>query len=101
MAGTTGRLKRTFREKAIDMIRTIHAGRRRIPPEIAAGIVEYVADDALIDREIELLRRVARGTSNKVIASDLSIWSNSHKRLRTRSCICRAGYIGRIGGRRL
>src|SRR5580700_694132 len=71
------------------MIRTIHAGRRRFPPEIAAGIVEHVADDALADREIELLRRVARGTSKKVIASDLSIWSNSHKRLRRRSCICR------------
>ena len=99
--GATGRLKSTLREKLIDMIRTIHAGRRRIPPEIAAGIVEHVADDALTGREIEVLRRVAKGTSNKVNPSDLSIWSNSHKKLRTRSCICPAGYIGRIGGRRL
>ena len=100
-AGATGRLKSTLREKPIDMIRTIHAGRRRFPPEIALGIVEHVADDAFTDREIELLRRVARGTSNKVIASDLSIWSNPHKRSGRRSCICPAGYIGRIGGWRL
>jgi len=83
------------------MIRTIHAGRRHFPPEIAAGIVEHVAGDALTGREIEVLRRVVRGLSNKAIASDLSIWSGSQKRSLRRSCICAAGYIGRIAGRRL
>jgi DNA-binding NarL/FixJ family response regulator len=100
-AGATGRLKSTLGEKPIDMIRTIHAGRRRFPPEIAGGIVEHVAEDALTYREIELLRRVASGTSNKVIASNLSKWSDSHKRLLRRSCICAAGYSDRIGGQRL
>ena len=101
-AGATGRiLKSTLREKLIDMIRTIHAGQRHFPPEIGAGIVEHVADDALTYREIELLRRVAKGMSNKVIASNLSIWSGSQKRSLRRSCICAAGYIGGIGGRRL
>ena len=82
------------------MIRTIHAGRRRFPPEIAAGIVEHVADDALTDREIEVLRRVAGRTSNKVVASNLSIWSDTQKRLQRRSCICTAGCDGGIGGQR-
>src|SRR5580700_2549015 len=46
-AGATGYLlKSMLREELIDTIRTIHAGRRRIPSEIAAGIVEHVADDA-------------------------------------------------------
>jgi DNA-binding NarL/FixJ family response regulator len=73
-AGATGYLlKSMLREELIDTIRTIHAGRRRIPSEIAAGIVEHVADDVLTGREIEVLRRVAAGTSNKVIASQLAV----------------------------
>jgi DNA-binding NarL/FixJ family response regulator len=73
-AGATGYLlKSMLREELIDTIRTIHAGRRRIPSEIAAGIVEHVAEDALTDREIEVLRKVATGTSNKIIASQLSL----------------------------
>jgi DNA-binding NarL/FixJ family response regulator len=62
-----------LREELIDTIRTIHAGRRRIPPEIAAGIVEHVADDALTGREVEVLRKVAKGNSNRVIANQLSL----------------------------
>jgi len=73
-AGATGYLlKSMLREDLIDTIRTIHAGRRRVPSEIAAGIVEHVAEDALTDREIEVLRKVATGTSNKIIASHLSL----------------------------
>jgi DNA-binding NarL/FixJ family response regulator len=73
-AGATGYLLKTMlREELIDTIRTIHAGRRRIPSEIAAEIVEHVAEDALTGREIEVLRRVATGTSNKTIAYQLSL----------------------------
>ncbi len=73
-AGATGYLlKSMLREELIDTIRTIHAGRRHIPREIAASIVEHVADDALTDREIEVLRKVATGNSNKIIASQLSL----------------------------
>jgi DNA-binding NarL/FixJ family response regulator len=46
---------------------------RRIPPEIAAELAEHVADDALTSREIEILRRVSVGTSNKIIASQLAV----------------------------
>lgn len=73
-AGATGYLlKSMLREELIDTIRTIHAGRRRIPSEIAAGIVEHVAEDTLTNREIEVLRKVATGTSNKIIAYQLSL----------------------------
>jgi DNA-binding NarL/FixJ family response regulator len=73
-AGATGYLlKSTLREDLADTIRAVHAGRRWVPSEIAAEITEHVAEDALSNREIEVLRRIARGTSNKIIAEQLAI----------------------------
>jgi len=73
-AGAMGYLlKNMLREELINTIRAVHAGRRCIPAEIALGVAEHVADDALTDREIEVLRRVAAGASNKIIALQLAV----------------------------
>ena len=73
-AGATGYLlKSMLREELLDTIRLVHAGRRYVPPAIAAGIVEHVSSDSLSDREIDVLRRVAEGMSNKIIASQMSL----------------------------
>jgi DNA-binding NarL/FixJ family response regulator len=73
-AGAAGYLlKNLVRKELIETIRTVHAGKRRIPPEIATEIAEHVADDALTDREVEVLRAVAAGKSNKLIAAELDI----------------------------
>lgn len=73
-AGASGYLlKNLVRKELIDTIRIVHGGKRRIPPEIATEIAEHVADDALSEREIEVLRRVAAGKSNKLIAAELDI----------------------------
>ena len=73
-AGAVGYLlKSLVRKELIETIRTVHAGKRRVPPEIATDIAEHVADDALTAREIEVLRRVAAGHSNKLIAAELDI----------------------------
>lgn len=73
-AGASGYLlKSMLRKELLDTIRDVHAGRRRIPPEIAAELADHVTDDALSDREVEVLRRVAAGNSNKIIASQLSV----------------------------
>ena len=73
-AGASGYLlKNLVRKELLDTIRAVHAGKRRVPPEIATEIAEHVADDALTEREIEVLRRVAAGKSNKVIAAELDI----------------------------
>ena len=73
-AGAAGYLlKSMLRKELLDTIRAVHAGRRRIPPEIATELAEHVTDDSLTEREIEVLRRVATGTSNKIIASQLSV----------------------------
>jgi DNA-binding NarL/FixJ family response regulator len=73
-AGASGYLlKNLVRKELLETIRVVHAGKRRVPPEIATEIAEHVADDALTEREIDVLRRVAAGKSNKVIAAELDI----------------------------
>jgi len=73
-AGASGYLlKSMVRKDLLDTIRTVHAGKRRIPPEIATEIAEHAADDALTEREIDVLRKVGSGNSNKQIAAQLAI----------------------------
>lgn len=73
-AGASGYLlKSMLRKELLETIRTVHAGRRHIPAEIATEIAEHAADDALTAREIEVLRQVGAGNSNKQIALRLQI----------------------------
>jgi DNA-binding NarL/FixJ family response regulator len=73
-AGAVGYLlKSLVRKELLETIRAVHAGKRRVPPEIATEIAEHVADDALTAREVQVLRRVAAGKSNKLIAAELDI----------------------------
>jgi DNA-binding NarL/FixJ family response regulator len=73
-AGAAGYLlKNMVRKELIDTIRAVHAGKRRVPAEIATEIAEHVADDSLSGRELEVLRGVAAGKSNKLIAAELDI----------------------------
>lgn len=57
----------------IEGIRQVHAGKKRIPAEVAAHLAEYFGDDALTEREIEVLRHVATGNRNRDIAKQLFI----------------------------
>ena len=79
-AGAAGYLlKNMLRKELLETIRTVHAGGRRIPPEIAAEIAEHAIDDALSEREIAVLRLVACGMANKVIAGELAIGEETVK----------------------
>lgn len=79
-AGAVGfLLKDTLRSELVNTIRLIHAGGRRIPDEIAQQMAEHAVDDVLSDRELEILRGVARGRPNKIIASELAISENTVK----------------------
>ena len=79
-AGASGfLLKSAVRKDFLDTIRTVHGGRKRIPPEIAAEIAEHHCDDALTEREIEVLREVAAGNANKIVAAQLSITEETVK----------------------
>lgn len=79
-AGASGYLlKNLVRKELIETIRVVHSGKRRVLSEVATGIAEHVADDALSEREVEVLRRVAAGKSNKLIAAELSITEGTVK----------------------
>lgn len=73
-AGAAGYLlKSSLRRELLDTIRDVHAGRRRVPAEIAAGIAENLSGESLSSRELEVLRSVAAGNANKRIAAELGI----------------------------
>jgi DNA-binding NarL/FixJ family response regulator len=66
-------LKGNVHRELLDAIRAVHAGQKRIPRELAAELAIHAADDALTAREIDVLRLIAVGNSNKEIADHLSI----------------------------
>ena len=73
-AGASGYLlKNMLRKELVETIRSVHAGKKRIPTEIAVGMAEHLAQDALTEREIQVLRQVAAGNANKIIADHLSL----------------------------
>jgi DNA-binding NarL/FixJ family response regulator len=73
-AGAAGYLlKNQVRKELLETIRVVHSGKRRILPEIASEIAEHFADDVLTQREVEVLKRVAAGKPNKLIAAELDI----------------------------
>ena len=79
-AGARGYLlKGNVRTELLDAIRSVHAGHKRIPPEIAAELADHAADDQLSSREIDVLRLIGAGNANKQIADKLSIGETTVK----------------------
>jgi DNA-binding NarL/FixJ family response regulator len=66
-------LKGLVHRDLLDTIRAVHAGQKRIPPEVAAELADHAADEDLTSREIDVLRLIAGGNANKEIAGRLSI----------------------------
>lgn len=89
-------LKSLVRKELTETIRSVHAGFKRIPPEIAQTLAEHVADDALTTRELGVLRMVAQGKGNKIIASDLEIAEHTVKN-HIKSILVKLGADDRTG----
>lgn len=80
-AGARGYLlKADVNDELLDTIRFVHSGRRWIHPELAAALAEYTGREALTVREIDVLRLIAAGNTNKEIGSKLSIGEDTVKR---------------------
>ena len=73
-AGAQGYLLKAVMHKELaDNIRAVYAGRKVMSPEAAAQVAEHTGEEALIPKEIEVLRLIAAGNANKEIAAQLSI----------------------------
>ncbi|HTA43970.1 MAG TPA: response regulator transcription factor [Bryobacteraceae bacterium] len=72
-------LKASLRKELLETIRAVHAGQKRVPPDVAADLAEHAADETLTAREIEVLRLVASGNSNKEIAAQLFVTEETVK----------------------
>ena len=80
-AGARGYLlKADVNEELLDTIRSVHAGKRWIHPELAAAVAECIGREALTVREIEVLRLIATGNANKEIGAKLSVGEDTVKR---------------------
>lgn len=73
-------LKGRINTELLDTIRAVHAGQKRLSPEVAAALAEHVGEDVLTVREIEVLGLIAGGNANKEIAAQLSIGEDTVKR---------------------
>ena len=73
-AGARGYLLKSMPpQQILDTIRQVHAGKKVVPAEIAAGLAEHLGEQALSQREMEVLQQVAAGCRNRDIAARLFI----------------------------
>ena len=73
-AGASGYIFKSMpKNELLGVIRTVHAGRRYLPPEVAARLSEHLGEDNLTDRELQVLRLIRDGHRNTRIAAQLAI----------------------------
>jgi DNA-binding NarL/FixJ family response regulator len=79
-AGARGYLLKSMPPKElVEVIRQVHAGKKRIPPQLAAELAEHLSDEELTAREIEVLSQIAGGNRNRDIAEKLFITEETVK----------------------
>jgi len=79
-AGARGYLLKSMPPKElVEVIRQVYAGKKRIPPQLAAQLAEHMSDEALTAREIEVLRQIAEGNRNRDIGEKLFITEETVK----------------------
>jgi DNA-binding NarL/FixJ family response regulator len=79
-AGAHGYMLKSMPPKdLVEGIRQVHAGKKRIPPQLAAQLAEHMSDEALTTREIEVLRQIAEGNRNRDIGEKLFITEETVK----------------------
>ena len=66
-------------KELVEVIRQVHAGKKRIPAEIAAHLAEHYSDETLTGREVEVLKQIAGGNRNRDIAEQLFITEETVK----------------------
>jgi DNA-binding NarL/FixJ family response regulator len=72
-------LKNLVRTELIDTVRRVHAGKRVVPPQIAAELAAHLGDSCITARELLVLRGISEGASNRGIGAKLSITEHTVK----------------------
>lgn len=72
-------LKNMPPKELVEVIRQVHAGKKRVPPQLAAQLAEHMSDEALTSREIEVLKQIAEGNRNRDIGEKLFITEETVK----------------------
>jgi DNA-binding NarL/FixJ family response regulator len=72
-------LKGLLRKELIETIRAVHAGQKRLAPEIATEVAEHATDTGLTPREVDVLRLISGGNANKEIAAQLGLTEETVK----------------------
>jgi DNA-binding NarL/FixJ family response regulator len=79
-AGARGYMLKSMPPKdLVEVIRQVHAGKKRIPPQLAARLAEHMSDESLTVRELEVLRQIAEGNRNRDIGEKLFITEETVK----------------------
>jgi DNA-binding NarL/FixJ family response regulator len=79
-AGASGYLlKATLRRDLLDSIRAVHGGLRHVQAEVATELGQHAAEQSLTEREVEVLKLIAKGCSNKAVADRLNISEDTVK----------------------
>lgn len=79
-AGARGYMLKSMPPKdLVEGIRQVHAGKKRISPQLAAQLAEHMSDESLTIREIEVLRQIAEGNRNRDIGEKLFITEETVK----------------------
>ena len=66
-------LKSMSQDKLLGVIRSVHAGKRQVPAEVAALLAAHLGDEDLSPRELQVLQLICDGCKNKQIADQLAI----------------------------
>jgi DNA-binding NarL/FixJ family response regulator len=73
-AGARGYMLKSMRPRdLVEVIRQVHAGKKRVPAEVASHLAEHLSDESLTGREVDVLRHIAGGNRNRDIAERLFI----------------------------
>ena len=90
-AGAQGYLlKNLLHKELLDAIRSVHAGKRILTPELSVEVASHAVDDSLTPAEVSVLRLIANGNANKQIADQLSI-SEETVKSRVKSILSKLG----------
>ena len=83
-------LKSMPKNELLIAVRSVHGGRRYVPPEVAARLAEHLGDENLTPRELDVLRLIRDGFRNKQIADQLSVTEETVKS-RVKSILSKLG----------